>query len=48
MLCNGIALIGNRDLDTDTTYYFKVRAIDPDGNAGAFSSLVSATTSGSS
>ncbi|MGC9443720.1 MAG: fibronectin type III domain-containing protein [Candidatus Methanospirareceae archaeon] len=38
----------NRDLDTDTTYYFKVRAVDPDGNAGAFSSQVSATTSGTS
>jgi hypothetical protein len=38
----------NRDLDTDTTYYFKVRAVDPDGNAGAFSSQVYATTSGTS
>jgi hypothetical protein len=38
----------NRDLETDTTYYFKIRAVNPDGNGGAFSSQVSATTSGTS
>ena len=34
----------NRDLDTDTTYYFKVCAVDANGNKGAYSSQVTETT----
>jgi len=36
----------NHDLDSDTTYYFKVCAVDSDGSKGTYSSQVSETTSG--
>ena len=46
----GIATTGsnsfaNRDLETNTTYYFKVCAVDKDGNKGTFSDQVTETTS---
>jgi len=36
----------NRDLLEDATYYFKVCAVDRDGNKGVYSSEISGTTSG--
>jgi fibronectin type 3 domain-containing protein len=36
----------NRDLEINTSYYFKVCTVDKDGNKGTFSAQVTETTSG--
>ena len=42
---SGTNSFANRDLETNTSYYFKVCAVDANGNKGAYSAQITETTS---